>query len=840
MWRLLFSAVFAAAILSSGTCVQASYGHSAVVDQNGYPVFTVDKKPFFVYGAAFFYERLPKDRWRSSLEAYKRMGINTIDLYVIWNWHELSDGNFDFTGRTNPRRDLHALFSLIHELGFKIIVRPGPVIRNEWKNGGYPDWLLRRPEYNMPLHDILEGRYPATATLQNAHSDDAAAEWLANKTHITYATRWLRRVLNEIKPWSSDVIAVALDDDQGAYIDNQTWPAPHFQTYIKYLDSVVRGATSPSMVTFINTYQMKVTASSPVWAWGNWYQSDAYSIGEHDRSQLEFSTGLLQTQPHFPVMVSEFQAGWLQGPDENLPRPADPSNTELAQGTMLQLGAHGIVNFPVQDTFNPPGYEAPFANAFYAWDAALSYAGQGQDRLWPTRKIGLLLSRYGSYLAQTHRAATVGLIWPLSAATSSENSYKASAAAVAAQELCRTNGISCDFIDSRFASLAQRARYNTLRALDDQTVLPVSNKSAPDVVTLLGNNRKFAFLVGTNYGNKDEIVGDVVVSLNDGPHVLKKLSIPGRCTVLWTVNVPLHGPNKNTPGVAHCPGDGPEIFFFTKAERIAAPAVQRRGVFRSDVYGTGFNDVVLQNAGLRVVVSPNAGARAFVFEDLNTHENVFSTVGALRDDVSDPLPPSWRDYIAKYTHQMRAGTFNRAYDVTMVSGSGARFRYSMADAPRPVTFEKALALLPDGRSFAETLFARSPQSGEALSISALTTRTIAPQRDDIFANAVAGVTAMPVAVSMISGDSVTPVAAEQSYPLADPAGTLGLYDSASKELVAIWNPSGSLDGSVAVKRGNVIVSLRYPFNVTTSFDFGFYYADSLSKATTLLRTLKGR
>ena len=53
------------------------------------------------------------------------------------------------------------------------------MIRNEWRNGGYPAWLLERPQYNMPLHDVLEGRYPATATLQNAHADAAAAEWLA-------------------------------------------------------------------------------------------------------------------------------------------------------------------------------------------------------------------------------------------------------------------------------------------------------------------------------------------------------------------------------------------------------------------------------------------------------------------------------------------------------------------------------------------------------------------------------------------------------------------------------------------------------------------------------------
>ena len=62
-------------------------------------------RPFFVYGAAFFYERMPRDRWRPALLAYKRLGINTIDLYVIWNWHEPEPGVLDFTGsdRSAPR-----------------------------------------------------------------------------------------------------------------------------------------------------------------------------------------------------------------------------------------------------------------------------------------------------------------------------------------------------------------------------------------------------------------------------------------------------------------------------------------------------------------------------------------------------------------------------------------------------------------------------------------------------------------------------------------------------------------------------------------------------------------
>jgi len=48
-----------------------------------YPVFSVNGRPFFVYGAAFFYERIPRSQWRDALLSYRRIGINTIDLYVI-------------------------------------------------------------------------------------------------------------------------------------------------------------------------------------------------------------------------------------------------------------------------------------------------------------------------------------------------------------------------------------------------------------------------------------------------------------------------------------------------------------------------------------------------------------------------------------------------------------------------------------------------------------------------------------------------------------------------------------------------------------------------------------
>jgi amino acid transporter len=474
-WPFVAKAATLALLLVSGglaTSVPAqaaTFDHSRIVERDGFPVFEVDKKPFFVYGAAFFYERLPRDDWYASLSALKELGINTLDLYVIWNWHEPADGQFDFDGRTNPRRDLHTLLKLARQLGFRLIVRPGPVIRNEWRNGGYPAWLLERPEYGMPLHDLLEGRYPPTATLQNAHSDDAAAQWMANTTHMRYSERWLKRAMREFEPYADLVLAVQLDDDQGAYIDNQTWPAPHLIAYLNYLKSVIHAVTGASTPVFINTYQMKVTASSPVWAMGNWYQSDAYSIADHDRSQLEFSTGLLQTRSHQPLMLSEFQAGWLLGPDDIRPRPADPSNTLLAMTTAIGMGARGIVNFPAQDTLYPSGMEAPFANAFYAWDAALPLipsthepSRDATSRYAPTSRMGAFIRSFGPQLALAHPVWDAGIAYLSDAfdARVADNAFVGRMAeqTLDTQRACRTLSLACRIVDLRLTSEADLRR----------------------------------------------------------------------------------------------------------------------------------------------------------------------------------------------------------------------------------------------------------------------------------------------------------------------------------------------------------------------------------------------
>ncbi len=684
----------------------AAWNASQVVTDRGYPVFTVDGRPFFVYGAAFFYERIPRDRWEAALRAYRKLGINTIDLYAIWNWHQPSEAQTpDFSGTTNPQRDLLGVLALCRQLHLKVILRPGPVIRNEWRNGGYPDWLLERPEYNMPLHDILEGRYPAAATLQNTQADAAADEWLRNATHLGESQRWLHDVLRAVAPYASDIIAIALDDDQGAYIDNDTWPAPRWHAYVDWLRLTVQSVAGARVPLFINTFEMKVPAASPVWAWGDWYQSDAYAIGAHDLAQLDFATGLLQTQPYRPLMYAEFQAGWLQSADEAAPRPSDPANTALALGELIRDGVHGIVNFPVQDTIYPDGWEAPWANWSYAWDAALTFDLERAPRSLPTAEFGRDVTRYGALLARTHPAADYGIVWPPSLFSSlvlTNRDFRAFAdATTAMQRDCSNRGLTCELIDLAYADDATLARFpklvlpivltprlvaaqmmpvaRTLTRLRRQRRIAADLTSAevrgwgatPGATLLIADNDAYAFVAAVNPSNTARTFGPMHVALSGGTIEVARFQLAARSRRLVPVGL---GLVEKTSGSASLAWGTPSPFVDGAAH-------------------------VLAGARLRVAFAPDAGAR---ISELSApgFDNAATSIGLLRDAIVPEPPSSPRDYIAAYTHPLPAGTFNRAYvcaaPAIPAAATSVTCEYDAPDLPAGgARFSRTLSLTPD-------------------------------------------------------------------------------------------------------------------------------------------------
>lgn len=100
--------------------------------------FLKDGKPFKVISGAVHYFRNLPDTWDDIFEKLVALGCNTVETYCVWNMHEKTKGEFDFSGIL----DIGLFLDKAAEHALAVIVRPGPYICAEWEFGGLPAWLL--------------------------------------------------------------------------------------------------------------------------------------------------------------------------------------------------------------------------------------------------------------------------------------------------------------------------------------------------------------------------------------------------------------------------------------------------------------------------------------------------------------------------------------------------------------------------------------------------------------------------------------------------------------------------------------------------------------------------
>lgn len=108
--------------------------------------FVIGKEEFLPYVAEMHYFRVAKRHWSICFERIRKANFRIISTVVPWNLHESKQGEFDFSGSTDPAKDLVVFLELCREFGFKIVLRPGPWVGSEWDNGGLPDFAVRHPE----------------------------------------------------------------------------------------------------------------------------------------------------------------------------------------------------------------------------------------------------------------------------------------------------------------------------------------------------------------------------------------------------------------------------------------------------------------------------------------------------------------------------------------------------------------------------------------------------------------------------------------------------------------------------------------------------------------------
>jgi hypothetical protein len=89
----------------------------------------------YVQAVEFPYYLCPRTLWERELVWLKNIGVETVEFSIPWNWHQLQPGDYDFTGRTSPRRDLVAFIKILRKLDLQAWVRPLPPVNGFLANG---------------------------------------------------------------------------------------------------------------------------------------------------------------------------------------------------------------------------------------------------------------------------------------------------------------------------------------------------------------------------------------------------------------------------------------------------------------------------------------------------------------------------------------------------------------------------------------------------------------------------------------------------------------------------------------------------------------------------------
>lgn len=99
-----------------------------------------NSKRFFPVMGEIHYSRYPEQYWKEALLKMKAGGVDIVSSYTIWIHHEEIENDWDFSGSRNLRK----FVQLIQECNLKMCLRIGPWVHAEVRNGGFPDWLLKK------------------------------------------------------------------------------------------------------------------------------------------------------------------------------------------------------------------------------------------------------------------------------------------------------------------------------------------------------------------------------------------------------------------------------------------------------------------------------------------------------------------------------------------------------------------------------------------------------------------------------------------------------------------------------------------------------------------------
>jgi beta-galactosidase len=86
-----------------------------------------DGAPFRLISGSVHYNRIPPDLWADRLARAKALGLNAVQFYVPWNFHQPQhgpEGVLPFDGW----QDVARFVTTAGDMGLLVLLRPGPYI----------------------------------------------------------------------------------------------------------------------------------------------------------------------------------------------------------------------------------------------------------------------------------------------------------------------------------------------------------------------------------------------------------------------------------------------------------------------------------------------------------------------------------------------------------------------------------------------------------------------------------------------------------------------------------------------------------------------------------------
>ena len=317
---------------------------------SGQNTFLLNGKPFVVRAGELHYARIPKAYWDQRIKLCKAMGMNTICIYLFWNFHEQQQGVFDFTGQ----KDVAEFVRLIQKNGMYCILRPGPYVCAEWDMGGLPWWLLKKQDLKV-----------------RRMSDNFFMERV--KTYLKEAGQQLAPL--QIQN-GGPIIMVQVENEYGTWGDDQ-----------KYMETMRENIRQAG---FDKVQLLRCDWASNFFKYNLDGVAQALNFGAGSNIEEQFSK-FKEMHPTAPLMCGEYWTGWF----DQWGRPHETREINSFIGSLKDMMdrkisfslymAHGGTSFGQWAGANAPAY-APTTSS-YDYNAPIDEAGNPTDKFYAIRDL---------------------------------------------------------------------------------------------------------------------------------------------------------------------------------------------------------------------------------------------------------------------------------------------------------------------------------------------------------------------------------------------------------------------------------------------------------------------